>query len=477
MAFHDDKEAKHFMPNSSDVHDVTKSGWDLMTTPGATPSFNSGHHDDSHLMNHTMTNMTTATISALNESMAWNLKTTTTAVVDHMTTTTAMTAEENATGMIAEVMSMVYGMQNETISVLIPSTNPMAITMGELHYVRTITTIMMTVAFAMVNLAMGASIGKVELARQWRVPGAVLVGCLVQFLVFPVFAFAIVSMFKLPTPYVTGMLLVAICPGGAMADVVTFFIDGNISVCVSMVLISTVISMGYVPVMLLIISGGAVSASVAVSMWAIGVAIFIIAVPLAVGVLIRSCKESWAHVVTVLGITGGLLVYLANSLVHLIIHTQIFHAPCRVYIAVIIVVIIGFLLTLFIGYLFGQHPISRHTLATHAIFHNTSLTMIILSTVFFADPHWRQLIVVPSIYGPITGMFGIIYIIVYLTTSTVTSDGNQHPEAYQPINEEPQGNGEYMTLEDGDNNTNVRMGGFRLKMKDYEEVNGTVTAY
>lgn len=66
--------------------------------------------------------------------------------------------------------------------------------------------------------------------RQWRVPGAVLVGSIIQFLVFPLVALAIVRMFKLPAPFVTGMLLVAICPGGAMANVVTFFIDGSISV-------------------------------------------------------------------------------------------------------------------------------------------------------------------------------------------------------------------------------------------------------
>lgn len=441
--------------NSSDV---SKSGWDWMSTPSV------------NISRHAMNDTIKGTISTLNESMAWDLNTTPTSAMDYVN------AEESLPAAIDEVLSMVFGTNNDTALVIIPGINPMAVSMEELSRVRIITAIMMTVAFAMVNLAMGAAIGKVELMRQWRVPGAVLVGSIIQFLVFPLVALAIVRMFKLPTPYVTGMLLVAICPGGAMANLVTFFIDGSISVCTSMVLISTVVSMGYVPVMLLIISGGFASASVAVSMWAVGVAIFIIAVPLGLGVIIRSYKESWAHVITMIGITVGLLVYISNSLVQLFIHTQIFHAPSRVYIATALVVICGFIIAMFVAYLFGQHPTSRHTLAVHTVFHNTSLTIVILCTVFFDDPHWRQLIVIPSIYGPISGLFGIIYIIVYLAVGINSEEGSHH-EAYQPINEEPQGNVEYNALEgdDDDMKVKIKMAGFRLKVKGYEEMDGTVS--
>ena len=65
--------------------------------------------------------------------------------------------------------------------------------------------------------------------RQWRVPGGVLVGSITQFLLFPLIALAIAYIFQLDQPHRLGMVIVAICPGGAMANVVTFFIDGNIT--------------------------------------------------------------------------------------------------------------------------------------------------------------------------------------------------------------------------------------------------------
>lgn len=129
-------------PNSSDV---SKSGWDWMSTPSVNIS--------RHAINDTIEGM----ISTLNESMALDLNTTPTSAMDHIA------AEESYPAVIGEMLSMVFGTNNDTALVIIPSTNPMAVSMEELSRVRIITSIMMTVAFAMVNLAMGAAIGKVKL--------------------------------------------------------------------------------------------------------------------------------------------------------------------------------------------------------------------------------------------------------------------------------------------------------------------------
>lgn len=130
--------------NSSDV---SKSGWDWMSTPSV------------NISRHAMNDTIKGTISTLNESMAWdlNLNTTPTSAMDYVN------AEESLPAAIDEVLSMVFGTNNDTALVIIPGINPMAVSMEELSRVRIITAIMMTVAFAMVNLAMGAAIGKVKL--------------------------------------------------------------------------------------------------------------------------------------------------------------------------------------------------------------------------------------------------------------------------------------------------------------------------
>lgn len=128
--------------NSSDV---SKSGWDWMSTPSV------------NISRHAMNDTIKGTISTLNESMAWDLNTTPTSAMDYVN------AEESLPAAIDEVLSMVFGTNNDTALVIIPGINPMAVSMEELSRVRIITAIMMTVAFAMVNLAMGAAIGKVKL--------------------------------------------------------------------------------------------------------------------------------------------------------------------------------------------------------------------------------------------------------------------------------------------------------------------------
>ena len=74
-----------------------------------------------------------------------------------------------------------------------------------------------------------------------------------------------------------------------------------------MILVSTIVAMGYVPIVLLIITHGSTSGSVAVSLWAVGISIVIIAIPLFFGALIRSFKESWANIIV--GVSPKYLSY------------------------------------------------------------------------------------------------------------------------------------------------------------------------
>ncbi|XP_071483108.1 ileal sodium/bile acid cotransporter-like [Diadema antillarum] len=335
-------------------------------------------------------------------------------------------------------------------------------TVVDLDYVRKVTSIMMTVSVAMVNLAMGASIGKIELRNQWRVSSGLVVGCINQFALFPVMAFGVSYLFQLPAPYRLGMLLVGICPGGSMANVVTFFIDGNICLSTSMVLVTTVISIGFVPLVTLIVTSAWYPGTALATLWVVAIAILLVAIPLACGMFIRDLREGWAKVVVVVGLTVGLLAFTANSLVHLIIHTELFHAPFRVYFATMFLPLVGYVVAFLLAALFGQHRTSRHTLAVQAVFHNTCVAIIILASVFAKSEAWNAMIVVPAIYGPITALYGIVYIIVYLAVLVNQEDNERPPggqmivSGYLPIDETPQGNNEYIALE-GDDDLNVEL--------------------
>ena len=107
--------------------------------------------------------------------------------------------------------------------------------------------------------------------------------------------------------------------------------------------------------------------------------------------------------------------------------------------------------------------------------------VLILATTFANSDHWKQMVVVPTLYGPITVVYGIIYMVTYMAVGVNDSDDGTTPETmsgYLPIDEPARGNSEYQALEgdDDDYAIEITRQGSRLRMKGYEVVNGSVYA-
>ena len=107
--------------------------------------------------------------------------------------------------------------------------------------------------------------------------------------------------------------------------------------------------------------------------------------------------------------------------------------------------------------------------------------ILVLATTFSNNEQWKQLVIVPTIYGPITVVYGIIYMVTYIALGVNDSDDGATPETmsgYMPIDEPARGNHEYQALEgdDDDYAIEITRQGSRLRMKGYEVMKGSVYA-
>ncbi|HQR06386.1 MAG TPA: bile acid:sodium symporter [Gemmatales bacterium] len=81
-------------------------------------------------------------------------------------------------------------------------------------------------------------------ARQRRV---VILATLIQIIVWPLVAVAVITIFPLKPYIATGLLLVAICPSGTMANVYTYFGRGNVAFSVTLTAISCLAAVITIP--------------------------------------------------------------------------------------------------------------------------------------------------------------------------------------------------------------------------------------
>lgn len=99
-------------------------------------------------------------------------------------------------------------------------------------------------------VGMGLSLTRKDFANIFLRPKAVIIGLLAQMIFLPLLALAIVSAFPLPNELKVGLILVAICPGGATSNLLNYLLNGNLALCVSLTTLNSFLTQITIPILL-----------------------------------------------------------------------------------------------------------------------------------------------------------------------------------------------------------------------------------
>ena len=94
-------------------------------------------------------------------------------------------------------------------------------------------------------------------------PRDVFIGCLAQFTVMPLLAFALARLFALNEALTIGVILVGCCPGGTASNVITYLAKGDLALSVGMTATSTLLAPVLTPLLVLLLVGESVDVNVA----------------------------------------------------------------------------------------------------------------------------------------------------------------------------------------------------------------------
>ena len=93
-----------------------------------------------------------------------------------------------------------------------------------------------------VMFGMGLTMKLSDFAIVFRRPRDVIIGCLAQFIVMPLLAFALGRLFGLSDELLVGVVLVGTCPGGTSSNVITYLSGGDTALSVGMTSINTLLA-------------------------------------------------------------------------------------------------------------------------------------------------------------------------------------------------------------------------------------------
>ncbi|PIK60075.1 putative solute carrier family 10 member 6 [Apostichopus japonicus] len=278
----------------------------------------------------------------------------------------------------------------------------------------------MAMTTAAINLAIGSLMTRIEFKRQYKFPGCLAVGCLSQFILFPLVVFGLVQALKLEYAYAVGMLMTAVVPTSSVASLLTFFMDGNIYVSVAMTFISTIMSVGMIPALFFFLTEDVSMETVQTPAYALIIALLHMTIPLLIGIFCRKLlKPIWNKLLVMFGLSCGLLGFAGNIILQFSLNKALLNAPVNVFYALALLPVISFIMGYGMGCVGRQDEPARKAFGISLVYHNMAISLLSLSSSDVHDQKWTELTTFPSLYTPVTGIYGLVAVILYLVCFSV----------------------------------------------------------
>lgn len=93
-----------------------------------------------------------------------------------------------------------------------------------------------------VMFGMGLTLKLEDFKLVFTRPKDICVGCIAQFTIMPLLAFALGKIFGLDAALLAGVILVGTCPGGTSSNVITFMSKGDVALSVGMTSVNTILA-------------------------------------------------------------------------------------------------------------------------------------------------------------------------------------------------------------------------------------------
>ena len=215
-------------------------------------------------------------------------------------------------------------------------------------------------------------------------PRDVLVGCLAQFTVMPLLAFALTNVFRLEPALAIGVILVGCCPGGTASNVITYLAKGDLALSVGMTAVSTLLAPVLTPLLVWLLAGETVDVDVVGMLLSI---LWVVILPIALGLLV---KRFWPRTTEQASAYLPALSTLAICVIVLIVIAANAHKLLDGGLVILLVVVLHNVCGLGAGYLIGTllrlTPAKRRAISVEVGMQNSGLASSLATLHFAAYP-------------------------------------------------------------------------------------------
>ncbi len=235
-----------------------------------------------------------------------------------------------------------------------------------------------------VMFGMGLTLNLHDFRIVFSRPKDVIIGCLAQFTIMPLLAWALAWVFRLDEALALGVVLVGCCPGGTASNVITYLAKGDLALSVGMTGVSTLLAPLLTPLLTWALAGKSIHVYVASMILSI---LWVVILPIIVGLLVKWLWPKFTEEATdYLPAFSTIAIALIVAIVISANADKLLAGGLIIVLVVVLHNICGLGLGYLIGHLLGLASQKKRAISIEVGMQNSGLASSLAATHFAAYP-------------------------------------------------------------------------------------------
>lgn len=235
-----------------------------------------------------------------------------------------------------------------------------------------------------VMFGMGLTLNLHDFRIVFSRPKDVIIGCLAQFTIMPLLAWALAWVFRLDEALALGVVLVGCCPGGTASNVITYLAKGDLALSVGMTGVSTLLAPLLTPLLTWALAGKSIHVDVASMILSI---LWVVILPIIVGLLVKWLWPKFTEEATdYLPAFSTIAIALIVAIVISANADKLLAGGLIIVLVVVLHNICGLGLGYLIGHLLGLASQKKRAISIEVGMQNSGLASSLAATHFAAYP-------------------------------------------------------------------------------------------
>ncbi len=235
-----------------------------------------------------------------------------------------------------------------------------------------------------VMFGMGITMKRKDFVLIFTRPKEVITGCIVQYTIRPILAFALCCLFKLEPALMAGVILVGTCPGGTSSNVITYLSKGDIALSVCMTSVNTLLAPLFTPLITYLI----LKTTVDVDLLGMFLGIInVILIPIIIGIVVNKLFGDFTQkLVKALPLISTIAICMIVAAVVSHNSDKIFTSGIVILCVVILHNIMGYLCGFCLGKILKLNPAKTKAFSIEIGMQNSGLATSLANTAFSQLP-------------------------------------------------------------------------------------------